>query len=575
MSNQIVNCPECGANVDVNKAIYQDLAAKHRVESSEKQQQLKKLEENLKQQQDQLEQQKQENDKIIADQLAAKEKTLKQELANQIKANLENENKAKDQQVQQELLDKSKQIQQLQNTAIENEKLKREKEELAVKYKLEAQKQITEELEAAKTKITQEQQDKHNLAVAEYKKQLAAQKKLAEEIQHQQEQGSIELKAREQKLKQQQQQLEQQKQENDKIIADQLAAKEKTLKQELANQIKANLENENKAKDQQVQQELLDKSKQIQQLQNTAIENEKLKREKEELAAKYKLEAQKQITEELATAKTKIKQEEQDKNNLAIEEYKKQLADQKKLMEEMQRKHEQGSMQLQGEVQELAIEQYLAAEFPLDTIEEIKKGQRGADCLQRVNTREQQNCGTIYYESKRTKNFEPRWIAKFKTDIQDKNANIGVLVTETMPKDMPQAGYHDGIIICSFNEVKGLVSILRQWLIKVNITSISQANKGEKQELIYNYLTSDLFKRQLENIVHSFNTLKDALEKEKKQMKKNWKVREKQLEIVIDSTIDIYGSIRGIAGQVITPIAALELDDTEKLAELEELETSE
>jgi hypothetical protein len=121
----------------------------------------------------------------------------------------------------------------------------------------------------------------------------------------------------------------------------------------------------------------------------------------------------------------------------------KQLEDQKKLTEEMKRKQEQGSMQLQGEVLELAIEEYLMAQFPLDTIEEIKKGATGADCLQIVNTRDQHNCGTIYYESKRTKAFQPSWIEKFKNDIRVKKANIGVLVTEVMPSDMERIkGWH-------------------------------------------------------------------------------------------------------------------------------------
>jgi hypothetical protein len=377
------------------------------------------------------------------------------------------------------------------------------------------------------------------------------------------------LKKQEEKLKQQQDQFEQQKQDYGKIMADELAAKEKILKQELENQIKAKLENDNKAKDQQAQQELDAKSKQIKELQNTAIENEKLKREKDELEAKYKLEAQKQITKELALAKIKIAQEQQEENDLKVKELEKQLDDQKKLTAEMKRKQEQGSMQLQGEAQELILEQYLTNEFALDTIEEIKKGQCGADCLQIVNTREQQNCGSIYYESKRTKNFDSKWIEKFKADIQAKNASLGVLVTAVMPKDMPQAGYRDGIVICSFSEVKGIVGILRQWLIKVSSTAITQINKGKKQEVVYSYFISETFNRQLENILNGFNTLKDDLEKEKKQTKVNWKKREKQLERVIDNTIDIYASIKGIAGKDVPEIPELEVDDAEKLEELE------
>src|SRR5690606_4757503 len=146
----------------------------------------------------------------------------------------------------------------------------------------------------------------------------------------------------------------------------------------------------------------------------------------------------------------------------------------KKLTEEMIRKQEQGSMQLQGEVLELAIEDWLADAFPLDTIDEIKKGANGADCLQTVNTFEAQCCGTIYYESKRTKNFQLAWIEKFKNDIRDKEANIGVLVTEVLPSDMTRMGLKEGIWICTYEEFKGLSAVLRQSVIQVSQAVQSQ-----------------------------------------------------------------------------------------------------
>ena len=155
--------------------------------------------------------------------------------------------------------------------------------------------------------------------------------------------------------------------------------------------------------------------------------------------------------------KEKITRQEAEKNELRFKELQKQLEDQKKLTEEMKRKQEQGSMQLQGEVQELAIEEWLAWPFPLDTIEEIKKGERGGDCIQVVNTRTLQNCGSVYYESKRTKNFQPSWIEKFKADMREKGADIGVLVTDVLPADMDRLGQRDGVWICTFEEFKGLV----------------------------------------------------------------------------------------------------------------------
>jgi len=169
-----------------------------------------------------------------------------------------------------------------------------------------------------------------------------------------------------------------------------------------------------------------------------------------------KANAQKLLNETLAVEKEKIRKSEQEKNELVIKDFQKQLEDQKKLAEEMQRKQEQGSQQRQGEVQELAIEEWLKNNFPLDKITEIKKGARGADCIQIIHSRTKQNCGTIYYESKRTKEFNKEWIEKFKNDIRDKSANIGVLVTDAMPSDLERMGLREGIWICTYEEFKGL-----------------------------------------------------------------------------------------------------------------------
>lgn len=226
----------------------------------------------------------------------------------------------------------------------------------------------------------------------------------------------------------------------------------------------------------------------------------------------------------------------------------------------MQRKQAQGSMQLQGEVQELAIEEWLSTQFPLDTIEEIKKGVRGADCIQVVNTRTVQNCGKIYYESKRTKDFQPGWIEKFKADMRDKEADVGVLVTEAMPSDMDRMGLRDGVWVCSFGEFKGLCAVLRESVIQLSKVAISQEGKGDKMHMLYDFLTSNTFRMQVEAIVEGFSQMKSDLEREKNSMQRIWKQREKQIDKVVTNTIDMYGSIKGIAGNAVQSVKALELD---------------
>ncbi|MES9929718.1 MAG: DUF2130 domain-containing protein, partial [Candidatus Thiodiazotropha sp. 6PDIVS] len=202
--------------------------------------------------------------------------------------------------------------------------------------------------------------------------------------------------------------------------------------------------------------------------------------------------------------------------------------------------------------------EWLSIQFPLDSIDEIKKGERGADCLQTINTHSRTNCGTIYYESKRTKNFQPTWIEKFKADIRDRNADIGVLVTEAMPADMDRLGLKEGIWICSFDEFKGLCTVLRESVIQLSMAITTQENKGEKMGMLYDFLTSNEFRLQIEAIVEGFTQMKTDLESEKRSMQGIWKKREKQIEKVLLNTNHMYSSIKGIAGSAVQSVALLE-----------------
>jgi hypothetical protein len=347
---------------------------------------------------------------------------------------------------------------------------------------------------------------------------------------------------------------------------------EKQLKEEriaIESKLKSKLSEEQAEQFKLLQDELNQKSEQVKELNRTKAEIERLKREKEEAKELAEAEAQKKLNEQLQAEKEKIRKSEEEKNELKMRDLQKQLDDQKRLTEEMKRKQEQGSMQLQGEVQELAIEEWLQTQFPLDSIEEIKKGARGGDCIQTVNTFAQQNCGKIYYESKRTKDFQPSWIEKFKADMREKGADIGVLVTEAMPSDMERMGLRDGVWVCSYEEFKGLCGVLRESIIQVSTALGSQVNKGDKMQLLYDYLTSNSFRMQVEAIVEGFTSMKTALESEKRAMQRIWKEREKQIEKVINNTIDMHASIRGIAGNAIQAVKALELPG-EDLDEIED-----
>jgi hypothetical protein len=368
-------------------------------------------------------------------------------------------------------------------------------------------------------------------------------------------------------LNTQREEFEKKKLKENEMFQEKLQSKLKEEKLLLEKQIKTKLSEEQGEQVAVMQKELIEQSEKLKELSRSKAEIERLKREKDELKENVMAEAERSLNQKLIEEKEKIRKIEQDRNELAIKELQKQLEDQKRLTEEMKRKQEQGSMQLQGEVQELAIEEWLSANFPLDSIEEIKKGARGGDCIQTVNTRTRQNCGTIYYESKRTKDFQPSWIEKFKSDIREKSANVGVLVTEVLPSDLDRMGLKEGIWICTYDEFKGLCKVLRESIIQISNALASQENKGDKMALLYNYLTSNTFHMQIEAIVEGFTQMKMDLDSEKRSMQKIWKMREKQLEKVIDNTIDMHASIKGIAGSAIQDIKQLDLPYTDLLPE--------
>ena len=325
----------------------------------------------------------------------------------------------------------------------------------------------------------------------------------------------------------------------------------KTVEEETSEQVKS------------MQEELTRKSEQVKELNRAKSDIERLKREKAELKDSIEADAQKKMNETLQEERGKIQKTVEERIQFKLSEKDNVIEQLRVQLQEAQRKAEQGSTQLQGEVQELAIEDWLRSSYPLDVIGEVKKGARGADCLQTVNTRTRQNCGSIYYESKRTKDFQPAWIEKFKEDLRAKGANIGVIVTEAMPRDMDRMGLKEGIWICSFEEFKGLSAVLRESIVQISNAVVAQENKGDKMNMLYDFLTSNEFKLQIESIVGGFTQMQTDLNTEKRAMESAWKRREKQIDKVLLSTNHMYSSIKGIAGAAIPVVSQLELKPQE------------
>jgi len=334
-----------------------------------------------------------------------------------------------------------------------------------------------------------------------------------------------------------------------------LAAQKITIENELAEKLKKDLGAQYEHKIKLMQQSESAMSKQVKDFQEKELEFLKQVQAIQAKEAELELELQRKLVKERESLKAQIQKEELERGSLKDQEYQlkvkeleKQLDDQRKLAEEMKRKAEQGSMQMQGEVQELLLEELLKSSFPFDEIVEVGKGVRGADCIQVVRNNLGQEAGKIIYESKRTTAFAQEWIEKLKADMRSQGADIAIIVTQAFPKDMERFGEKDGVYICSYQEVKSVALLLRTALLKLFDAKKNQLNKGDKMSFLYDYLTSNEFNEQWKAIGEGFRQMRQSIQKERDAMEKLWKSREKQLEKVLLNAMHIKGSIEGIAG---------------------------
>jgi len=362
------------------------------------------------------------------------------------------------------------------------------------------------------------------------------------------------LEAEKSQLAKEAEQIRIQAENQEQIVADKLRLAKSQLEQEAikkaASEIQLQMDSLNK--------ELTEKSQKLKESQVKELELMQREKQVKEREENQKLEMEKQMLARQKEIEERVKKMESERSELKIKELEKKLSDQVELAETMRRKAEQGSMQLQGEVLELALEELLKTAFPFDTIEEVAKGVKGADCVHHVMNALAQPCGKIIYESKRTKAFTAEWIEKLKKDMRAQQADIAVIVTEVLPREMEGFGFKDGVWICRFSEVKPLAFLLRDSLIKIHTALVSQENKGDKMHMLYDYLTGNEFRQNIEAVTEGFLALRRSIISEKVQMEKIWKEREKQLDKVLLNTTQFYGSIKGIAGNAVGDLKMLE-----------------
>ena len=281
-------------------------------------------------------------------------------------------------------------------------------------------------------------------------------------------------------------------------------------------------------------------------------------RELDDAKRELELTVEKRVQTDLAATREKAKKEAEDEMKLKVMEAEQTIASMQRQIEDLKRRAEQGSQQLQGEVQELELEALLGTRFPRDTIQPVPKGEFGGDILHRVIGPLGQQCGTILWESKRTKNWSDGWLPKLREDQRAAKAEIAVIISQVLPKDVETFGFVEDVWVAHPRVALPMAISLRQTLIEV--AGARQASEGQqtKMEMVYGYLTGPRFRQRVQAIVEAFSSMRDDLDRERKAITKQWAKREEQIDRVMQATVGMYGDLQGIAGKTLQEIEGLE-----------------
>lgn len=316
--------------------------------------------------------------------------------------------------------------------------------------------------------------------------------------------------------------------------------------------------------------QLLEQEAKLLAAQKTELDLRKRERDLEEKGRNQELELERRLIEERKkiseSAKNQIDEEYKLKlreNDIVMEALRKQI-------DELKRKSEQGSVQVQGEAQEAELYDILASAFKYDEITRVRKGKEGADDRMIVNDHLGNVCGSLLFESKRTKAWSDTWIAKAKLDQREAKANIIVIVSKVLPKEIQHMGNIEGVWVCDLQSAYGLTLVLRESLLQIGEARSALAGKSEKMEMMYEYLSGPHFKQRVEAIVEGFTSMSEGLEKEKRSMNAIWAQREKEIEKVVKSTSGLYGEVKGIIGRSLQEVKALELPSPQAVEETTE-----
>ncbi|EGQ60572.1 hypothetical protein GGI1_01299 [Acidithiobacillus sp. GGI-221] len=372
---------------------------------------------------------------------------------------------------------------------------------------------------------------------------------------------------REQGIREKEKQIAEAKRTLDEQVADQVAAQLKSERERLIAEesrkakLAAAAELEGKTRELAELQEVLKaRDEKLAEAQKAQAELIRKQRELDDAKRELELTVEKRIQEGLDATRQQAKKEAEDEQKLKVMEREQTIAAMQKQIEDLKRRAEQGSQQLQGEVLELELENLLRAKFPFDAIEPVPKGEFGGDVLHRIIGTGSQPSGTILWESKRTKNWSDTWLAKLREDQRTAKAEIAVIVSQVLPKGVETFEMVEGIWVTHPRAALPVAMILRQSLLEIAIARQASEGQQTKTEMIYQYLTGPRFRQRVEAIVEAFSTMQEDLDKERKAIMKQWAKREEQIKRVMGATVGMYGDLQGIAGKSLQEIEGLELD---------------
>jgi len=361
--------------------------------------------------------------------------------------------------------------------------------------------------------------------------------------------------------------LKKSKDELDETVRQRMAQERRMIADEEQKKARASLQEDfdkEKQAREAVQLDLAESRKKLGEAQKLELQLRKEREALEEQRQRFELDMQRAIDEAKSAIRAEASQKAEEQASLKLMEKQKTIDDLNTKLKEAMQKAEQGSQQLQGEVMELQLEALLRSKFPRDLVEPVAKGEAGGDALQRVFGATDVACGSILWESKRTKAWSDQWLSKLREDMRAAGADVAVLVTQVLPKGVETFEHIDGVWVTSFRCALPLCSSLRQALIQVHANKRALEGQQSKQEKIYAYLTGTGFKNRVAAIVERFKELQDDLDKERKAITKMWAKRQQQIDGAIESTVGMFGDFQGIAGQSLQEIEGL---DVQRLGE--------